>query len=212
MQEAVPAGRGSMAALIFKPKTDGSQIVIELCHKIHKDYDKKIWVANFNSPEQIVVSGEKSGIDKAIELATQAPTEARKAVELAVSAPFHCPMMLPAAERLKPELEQASWNPSQALTSGGYIANVDATLHNVLVPKEIIGRLVDQVTGSVRWVESVQTALSLGATEAIEVGPGKVLSGLIRRIELEGSLPSGQRMVACLECSNVDTYKDYHKE
>lgn len=197
MQQAVPAGHGSMAALIFKPKTDGAARALALCERIRSERQQKVWVANFNSPEQIVVSGEKLAIASVLELATTEPTLARKAVELAVSAPFHCPLMQPAALKMQEELKTVEWR-LQPPTH--YVANVDAEVHALDDGAGISARLEQQVTASVRWVESVQAAIRQGCTEAIEIGPGKVLTGLVRRIELDGRT---------LETKNIDLFKEF---
>lgn len=185
MQEAVPAGTGGMTALVFKPGTDGSKFAVEICQEAVKQSGRSVSVANFNSPEQVVVAGHMPALAAVAELAKDARFNVRRALPLPVSAPFHSPLMQPAAERLGPELVEASWAKAPGKR---YIANVTAEVHdlgaNEKAPAE---RLIAQITGSVRWVETVQRALALGATEALEIGPGQVLCGLAKRIEREGA-------------------------
>jgi [acyl-carrier-protein] S-malonyltransferase len=199
MQDAVPEGTGAMAAIVFKPKTDGTDIAQKICEEATKTTGQAVSVANFNSPEQIVISGYTVAVQEASRLSTTEKYGARKAVPLPVSAPFHCPLMRPAAENLAPEISSAKWTPQPKK----YIANIDATLHpidNEKQCKQGAERLVSQITGSVQWVRSIQTALQSGCTEAIEVGPGAVLSGLIKRISHNEHT---------LNVRNVDTWKGY---
>lgn len=199
MQEAVPAGMGGMAALIFKPKTTGNwEKSLELCEKIIKGSNKTLSPANNNSPEQIVVAGHKECIDMIVTEAVKEPWSARRALPLPVSAPFHCALMKAAADRLGPELESARWvKPSDTRR---YIANVNAQLHDANDAKGIQKRLVNQITGAVLWVQSVELALSQGAVEAVEIGPGAVLSGLVKRIPVQEKT---------LNARNVDRWEDY---
>ena len=199
MQEAVPAGKGAMAALVFRPKVDGSPLARALCEEISASTGRSLSVANYNSPEQIVIAGETIAVRAAGERALQEPYGARKVVELPVSAPFHCALMKPAADRLSLELRAAPWKP---VLGAHYVANVDAQIHEVEFDgaDQIAARLTAQITGSVRWVESVQAALAAGATRAFEIGPGRVLSGLSKRISLSEKT---------LEAFNIDTPEDF---
>lgn len=196
MQNAVPAGEGGMAALIFKPGTDALKIVEELCLNAQKQSGKLVSAANFNSPEQIVVAGHAEAIAKVCELAPAAGV--RKAVPLAVSAPFHCELMAPAAEGLRVEIEKAVCQPQKEAT---YIANVDAQIHGLLHSAEITQRLLAQITAPVLWSQSVQTALARGVTEAVEVGPGAVLTGLAKRI------PWQEHYLQCQNVDRLETFK-----
>jgi [acyl-carrier-protein] S-malonyltransferase len=131
-------------------------------------------LANYNAPGQIVISGSSGGIAKACELAKAAG--AKRALPLNVSAPFHSPLMQPAAEKMREALAAVkAQNPAVPI-----IANVTAQpVQDAETIKEL---LVQQVTGSVRWSESVETLAKLGVTETVEIGTGKVLSGLVKRI------------------------------
>ena len=197
MQEAVPAGVGAMAALIYKPKTTGNwDKSISLCAAASQATGKSVSVANNNSPEQVVIAGYKVAVDEAMRLSAGEPWAARKAVPLPVSAPFHSQLMAPAAERLAPEIRAARWTASE----GSYLANVDAALHSLSDAKGIQDRLVTQITGAVLWVQTIERALELGLESSVEIGPGQVLTGLIRRIS------SGGRS---LTAANIDRWEDF---
>lgn len=194
MQKAVAPGVGGMAALIFKPGSDAVALTEDICLKARAQSGKSLSPANFNSPEQIVVAGHTEAVTAACELA---PTlGARKAVALPVSAPFHCELMAPASQGLRPDLEAASVQTS-ALS---YIANVDAREHDLKDAAAIKQRLLDQITAPVRWTQSVQRVLELGATQATEIGPGAVLSGLAKRIKF-----NEQSLVT----ANIDRWETY---
>lgn len=169
MQEAVPAGEGAMAAILGMSPAD----VAEVCRKA-ADGDV-VSPANLNSPEQVVISGSAAGIKRAIEIASQ--SGAKRAVMLPVSAPFHCVLMAPAQERLEPNLRAAAFGPLRF----PLVTNVDAS--EVTSGEEARNALVRQVTAPVRWLDSMREMLDEGATVFVEVGPGKVLSGLLRQID-----------------------------
>ena len=169
MQDAVPVGVGAMAALlgldfaaaqaVAKAAAEG-----EVCQ-----------AANDNDPGQVVVSGHKAAVERACVLAKEAG--AKRAVMLPVSAPFHCALMAPAAEVMETALNEVEFKaPSVPIVANVAAAAVDA-------PLLIRNLLVDQVTGSVRWRESVLWMAAQGVDEMIEVGAGKALGGMIRRIE-----------------------------
>ncbi len=209
MQEAVPPGKGSMAALMFRPKTEStSEKSLEICEKISSLGDSyKIWVANFNSNEQIVVSGMKKGIDTLLSTVAEfSDLGLRKAIELPVSAPFHCPMMKPAAEKLKPHLVSAKWKlPAQNLS---YVANVDAKIHEFNSETNfslVADRLEKQIVAPVLWVDSIKAAHSMGCQEFVEIGPGTVLSGLSRKI-------LGEASVQIENIEGLDTYRKSAEE
>jgi len=168
MQKAVPEGKGAMAALLGF-SAEKAQAVIEEMHC------GICAVANDNSPEQVVVSGEKDAVQKVADAALKAG--AKKAVMLQVSAPFHCPLMQPAADAMREALAKTAIQ----VPSLPIIANVTAS--GVHQPEEIRKLLVAQVCGMVRWRESVQYMAKQGVTFALELGAGKVLSGLVKRIE-----------------------------
>ncbi|MEK6397995.1 MAG: ACP S-malonyltransferase, partial [Terriglobus sp.] len=171
MQEAVPAGKGGMSAILG---LDAGRIG-ELCQQASDEHNCIVAPANMNAPEQTVISGEADAVTRAGELCKEAG--AKRVVPLPVSAPFHCKMMEPAAERLSAELERLVINdPTIPVAS-----NVDARM--ISRRADVRDCLIRQVTGAVRWVECVELLKTSGATTFIEVGPGKVLSGLMRQID-----------------------------
>lgn len=171
MQEAVPAGEGAMAAILGL----APEAVIAVCAKAAEEAGAVVSAANLNSPEQTVISGAVAGVEKAAALAKEAG--AKKVVMLAVSAPFHCALMQPAQDRLAEDLRKLSFS----APSVPVVTNIDAAL--VGEPEQLRDALVRQVTGSVRWVESMCLLVEEKPTHFIEVGPGKVLSGLMRQID-----------------------------
>jgi [acyl-carrier-protein] S-malonyltransferase len=166
MDEALPAGLGSMAAIIKLDKN----IIIEICEKVDGVCD----VANYNSPSQIVISGEKDAIKEAVEMAKE--KGALKAIELDVSGPFHSSLMEPAREKLSQEINKVKLTkpivPIVANASAESTEDIDKIKENLLA----------QLTSSVRWVESMELMINQGINTFVEVGPGKVLKGLMRRI------------------------------
>ncbi|MGB0960726.1 MAG: ACP S-malonyltransferase [Halocynthiibacter sp.] len=174
MQAAVPVGVGAMAALLgldFAGATEVAEAAAqgETCQ-----------AANDNDPGQVVVSGHKAAVERAVEIAKE--KGAKRAVILPVSAPFHCELMQPAAEEMARALGGVDINrPAVPLVANVLASSVD----NVATIRSL---LVEQVTGSVRWRESVQFMVEEGVTEVWEIGAGKALSGMIRRID---------RAVAC---------------
>lgn len=169
MQRAVPAGLGAMAAILGPDLDVVAKIAAEAAQ------GEVCSIANDNSPGQVVISGHKSAIERALEIAKE--HGAKRAILLAVSAPFHCSLMQPAAEAMEEALASANLSaPSVKL-----IANV--TAEAVTNPITIRELLVKQVTGQVRWRESVEYMKAQGVTETVEIGVGKVLTGLTRRIE-----------------------------
>lgn len=171
MQEAVPFGEGAMAA-ILGPTIEN----VELIAKEASQGDVCV-VANDNSPGQVVISGHKTAIDRAIQIATD--QGAKRAIPLAVSAPFHSPLMEPAAAVMKDALENAPCHKPGA----PIIANFSTTSVNDCKMAKAL--LVSQVTGRVRWRESMLTLKEQNVTHVIEIGAGKVLSGLMKRIDGE---------------------------
>lgn len=169
MQKAVPVGEGSMAAILG--------LSLEAVQAIAAEANNSgiCQAANDNSVGQVVVSGNVAGVQAAVALATEAG--AKKAVELPVSAPFHCSMMSPAAEAMRVALAETTISAPVVPV----VANVTAQAETD--PEVIRKLLVDQVTGMVRWRESVLWMKDQGVTDMVELGAGKVLSGLIRRID-----------------------------
>jgi len=169
MQEAVPAGIGSMAAILGLSPAQVEQI----CKKAADG--EVVAPANLNSPEQTVISGHASAVKRAVEIASA--SGAKRAVVLPVSAPFHCTLMMPAQERLGEHLRTIEFAPLRV----PLVSNVDADL--IQEGEEARGALIRQVTLPVRWEESMRELLQLGVTTFVEVGPGRVLSGLLRQID-----------------------------
>lgn len=169
MQEAVPVGTGGMAALIG-PTVEEARAVCEEAAQ-----GEVLSVANINAPGQIVIAGAKSAIDRAIDVAKQHGI--RRALPLPVSAPFHCDLMKPAEEKLKPILDESNIKDLWL----ALISNVDAS--PIGTATAVRNALIRQVASPVRWVESVQKMVSMGVRKFVEVGPGNVLTGLIKRID-----------------------------
>ncbi|MEJ6402308.1 ACP S-malonyltransferase [Yoonia sp. 2307UL14-13] len=169
MQEAVAVGDGAMAALLGLDFATVQDVAAEAAG------DAVCEAANDNDPAQVVVSGHKAAVERAVDLAKE--RGAKRAVLLPVSAPFHCSLMAPAAERMAAALADVTIQVPQVPV----VANVLASA--VDDPERIKALLVQQVTGAVRWRESVAYMVGQGVTEIYEVGAGKALSGMIRRID-----------------------------
>lgn len=169
MQEAVPAGQGAMAAILGLSPTD----VADVCKKAADG--EVVSPANLNSPEQIVISGAAAAVKRAVEIASQ--SGAKRAVILPVSAPFHCALMEPAQKRLEPDLRAATFSDLRF----PLVTNVDAEA--ITSGAEAREALIRQVTQPVRWLESIREMIEQGVNIFVEVGPGKVLAGLLRQID-----------------------------
>jgi len=194
MQQAIPAGQGAMAAILGL----AAPLIGEICSQVAdqltplptspeaKDFSPNSAVvspANLNSPDQTVISGAAAAVERAAALCKEAG--AKRTVMLPVSAPFHCALMQPAQDALARDLAALSFNDPAVPVA----ANVDARLVTAAVDARDC--LVRQVTGSVRWVECIQLLAAQGVTHFIEVGPGKVLTGLNRQIlGRDSSIPS----------------------
>jgi [acyl-carrier-protein] S-malonyltransferase len=190
MQQAVPAGKGAMAAILGLPAASINELCAQAADELTAPVSAQsgspiaqaqspnsavVAPANLNSPDQTVISGDAAAVERAAELCKEAG--AKRTVMLAVSAPFHCALMQPAQDRLMIELEGVAFHdPAFPIA-----CNVDARL----VTRDADSRdcLVRQVTGAVRWVECIHLLAAQGATHFIEVGPGKVLNGLLRQID-----------------------------
>ena len=170
MQEAVPAGVGAMAAVLGLE----DQVIVDVCNEVSTDNDK-VWAANFNTPGQVVISGNKGAVDRALEQFTA--KGAKRVVPLAVSAPSHCPLMQKAADALKAELTKIQIN------DASIPVYVNVLAKPLTKKEEIIDALVKQLTMPVRWVETVNQLKADGVEALVEVGPNKVLCGLNRRID-----------------------------
>jgi [acyl-carrier-protein] S-malonyltransferase len=180
MQEAVPVGTGAMAAIL------GMQIeaLQEVCADAAGDDSTSVAPANINSPAQIVISGKAEAVQRAAELAKS--KGAKRAIMLPVSAPFHCALMQPAQDRLAADLKALSFSDPRFPV----IKNIDA--EPTTSGAEAREALIRQVTGAVQWVNTVQRLLSEGVTHFVEVGPGKVICGLVGQVQ-KGTL-----------CANVE--------
>jgi [acyl-carrier-protein] S-malonyltransferase len=184
MQQAVPAGEGAMAALLGAEMAE-AQAICEAAAPVPESETNEIQViepANDNGGGQIVVSGHRAAVERAAEIARERGV--RRAMMLPVSAPFHCSLMAPAAEAMAEALEAT---PPRAPVVP-VVANASAA--KATSPSEIVELLVRQVTATVRWRESVLAMTTLGVDSFVELGAGKVLSGLIRRIVPEAAVAS----------------------
>lgn len=170
MQEAAPVGSGAMAALLGLDLAEAEAVAADAAKE-----GGVCEAANDNAPGQVVVSGDKAAVERAVALAQE--RGAKRAMMLPVSAPFHCALMAPAAEAMAAALAETAL----AAPAAPVVANVTAA--PVRDPAEIRRLLVEQVTGRVRWRESVLFMAGAGVTELVEFGAGKVLSGLARRID-----------------------------
>jgi [acyl-carrier-protein] S-malonyltransferase len=182
MQAAVPVGQGAMAALLGLSFDQAEAVAAEAAQ------GEVCQVANQNDPAQNVVSGSKAAVERAIDLAKAAG--AKRALLLPVSAPFHCALMAPAAEEMAGALADVAMNAPAVPV----VANVVAEA--VTDPEQIRKLLIEQVTGQVRWMSSVEWMGAQGVTEIWEIGAGKALSGMIRRINKD------------IACVNVGTAAD----
>ena len=171
MQDAVPQGRGAMAAVLGMSSADTARA----CDDAAAETQTIVSAANFNSPEQTVISGEAAAVERAAELCKE--RGAKRVVMLQVSAPFHCTLMQPAQDRLAELLRATEFAAARVPVA----VNVDAAF--VTDGAQLREALIRQVTGAVRWVESVRLVLAQGPAALVEVGPGKVLCGLMRQID-----------------------------
>lgn len=169
MQEAVAAGEGAMAAVLGLDATAVTAACAESAQ------GQVVQAVNFNEPKQTVIAGHKAAVERAAEVVKA--KGAKRAVMLPVSAPFHCSLMLPAAEKLRVRLAQLSFLIPQIPV----LNNVDVT--QLTDPETIKEALVRQAASPVRWVETMQAMQKMGITHVIECGPGKVLSGLAKRCD-----------------------------
>ena len=178
MQEAVPVGTGAMAAILGA----SLDLVKTACDEASEG--QVCSAANINSPNQVVIAGDTAAIDRAIEILKA--RGAKRAIKLNVSAPFHCALMKPAQDRLAADLEKTSF----ADLATPLVTNVDAQA--IKSGTKARDALVRQVSRTVRWLESVEFLASQGVQSFIEIGPGKVLSGLVRQTDRN------------LQCLNVE--------
>ncbi len=203
MQQAVPAGEGAMAAILGLSSTLISEVCSQVADQLTplptmpdaKTFNANLAIvspANLNSPDQTVISGAAGAVHLAAELCKAAG--AKRTVMLQVSAPFHCALMQPAQDALATDLKTLTFaDPTVPVA-----ANVSASL--ITTGTAAREALINQVTGSVRWVECIQLLIAQGATHFIEVGPGKVLTGLMRQID-RGQTTANVEDTASLEKS-----------
>ena len=185
MQQAVPVGEGAMAAILGMPLAELEKVCLETTQ------GEVCSPANINSPDQIVISGNTRAVERAAELAKQ--RGAKRAILLPVSAPFHCSLLQPAQDKMACDLAQLQFQQMRIPVA----CNVDAQL--VDTPQAARDALIRQVTGAVRWEPCMRLLLAHGVDTFVEVGPGKVLCGLMRQID---------RSKTCL---NVEDEASLHK-
>jgi [acyl-carrier-protein] S-malonyltransferase len=178
MQEAVPSGVGAMAAVLGL----GAETIAEICREVA--LGEVVSAANFNEPAQTVIAGHAGAVERASERLKAAG--AKRVVPLPVSAPFHCALMAPVVPRLEAVLAPVTLG----IPSAPVVTNVEATPN--ADPQQLKALLLAQVTGSVRWVECIRAMEARGIKRVVELGPSKVLSGLVRRI------------TKSIECFNVE--------
>ena len=177
MQEAVPVGVGAMAAILGMDATKVIAGCAEVTAAFGQNDSEIVEAVNFNDPLQTVIAGSKAAVDKACELLKA--NGAKRALPLAVSAPFHSSLMKPAAEKLRERLESLELGTPQI----PLINNIDVAME--LDADRIRDALYRQAFGPVRWVECVQAMKNRGVTHIVECGPGKVLAGMVKRIDAE---------------------------
>ena len=177
MQEAVPVGLGAMAAILGMDAVRVAALCAEVTQSFGADSAEIVEAVNFNDPSQTVIAGSKAAVDKACEVLKG--QGAKRALLLSVSAPFHSRLMLPAAEKLRDRLEDVVFaEPKLALVN-----NIDVAVE--VDADKIRDALYRQAFGPVRWVECVQAIKARGITTVVECGPGKVLAGLVKRIDAD---------------------------
>ena len=177
MQEAVPVGLGAMAAILGMDAVRVAALCAEVTQSFGADSAEIVEAVNFNDPSQTVIAGTKAAVDKACEVLKA--QGAKRALLLPVSAPFHSRLMLPAAEKLRDRLEDVVFaEPKLALVN-----NIDVAVE--VDADKIRDALYRQAFGPVRWVECVQAIKARGITTVVECGPGKVLAGLVKRIDAD---------------------------
>lgn len=191
--EAGKVKPGSMAAVLG---LDG-EVVRSICQTVQSGEQLVVVPANFNDPTQTVISGSPEGVNRACELAKEAG--AKRALVLPVSGAFHSPLVESAAEVMKQQLAQATLHAPNVQ----FVNNVDAAF--MTDPEQIRASLVRQVTSSVRWVESIRLLVSAGVTTFVEVGAGKVLSGLVRRIDKDATIYTTETLAKLSE--TIETLK-----
>ena len=188
MQDAVPVGSGAMMAILGLESAD----VQRACEQAARDSGEVVSAANYNDPKQTVIAGSRAGVDMAVDLLKR--MGAKRALPLAVSAPFHCALMKPAADKLKERLASVTISaPTIPLVN-----NIDVAVESD--PARIRDALYRQAFGPVRWVEVVQALRARGLSHVVECGPGKVLAGMVKRIEPEAEVLTLSSPESLAEC------------
>jgi [acyl-carrier-protein] S-malonyltransferase len=182
MQEAVPAGQGAMAAILGLP----AEAVVEVCTAAARQ--SVVSAANINSPEQIVISGTATAVEQAAAMCKE--RGAKRTVMLPVSAPFHCALMQPAQDRLAKDLREMTFSDPRFPV----VSNVDAAW--ITTGEAAREGLIRQVTGAVRWVECEQQLIAASVTHFVEVGPGRVLCGLMRQLDRNQTCPNVENVAS----------------
>ncbi len=178
MQSTVPPGKGKMAALLGL----SDELTVSLCKEASHSEESLVVPANFNSPGQVVIAGHTDAVERAEKLASTPDSawKARKVIPLKVSAPFHCPLMKPVAQAFEPFLKAAQWKSRRF----GIVHNLDAKLR---LEGDLVSVLKDQIDHPVLWTQCQQVLEKEGVTHYFEMGPGKVLTGLGKRIVGSGA-------------------------
>jgi [acyl-carrier-protein] S-malonyltransferase len=169
MEEAVPAGKGTMAAVLGME----ANLLQEITEQISAE-GASVQLANLNCPGQIVISGSREGVDRASQLAKE--KGAKRVIPLEVSGPFHSSLMEPAANKLKEVLDEIE------ITDANIPVIANVTAEPMTEKEDIKGKLIEQLYSPVRWEQSVNNMIELGIDTFVEIGPGKVLSGLVKKI------------------------------
>lgn len=185
MQEAVPVGVGAMAAILGADLVTIEQACADAAE------GEVCSPANINSPSQVVIAGDSDAVDRACELLKE--RGAKRAIKLNVSAPFHCALMMPAQERLAVDLKAIGWRDFAFPVVNNLHADINPD------PEGVTGLLTKQVSSPVRWLQSVEYLVEKGVDTVIEVGAGKVLSGLVRQID---------RDVRCFNVENSESLRN----
>lgn len=180
MQEAVPAGQGAMAAIIGLDDA----LILDACKKAEQG--EVVTAVNFNSPGQVVIAGAAAAVERASALCKEAG--AKRALPLPVSAPFHTELMRPAAERLAEQITATIFSAPKIPVVHNVTADVESN------PEKIKALMIEQIYSPVRWVECVNAMSEKGITSTLECGPGKVLSGLNKRINPELTTTSVEKL------------------
>lgn len=186
MQEAVPTGGAMTAVLGLDP-----QVIEDICKKTADETNSVVSVANYNCPGQIVITGEKAAVDAAAAACSE--TGAKRCVPLKVSGPFHSAMLKGAGEKLADALESVEIHDIKV----PYITNVTADY--VKSPADVKDYLTQQVSSSVRWQQTIERLIADGADEFVEIGPGRSLSGFMRKINRD------------VKVVNIDKLEDFEK-